>query len=167
MSSVTTAIPDERPRPARGGGRRLIIGAGVLILLGAFTYLFSSRLDENIIYFYTTKELLANGASAYDRPARLGGQVVPGSVKWDAERLDLRFRVTDGAGSEIAVHSKGAPPQMFRDGMGVVVEGKYTRDGVFESSSLMVKHSNEYRAPKPGEHPGDAQQKSLIKERGT
>ena len=64
------------------------------------------------------------------------------------------------------MHSKGAPPQMFRDGMGVVVEGKYARDGVFESSSLMVKHSNEYRAPKDGEKPADAY-KSLIKDRGT
>jgi cytochrome c-type biogenesis protein CcmE len=51
------------------------------------------------------------------------------------------------------VRSTGAPPQMFRDGMGVVVEGRYGADSVFRSSSLMVKHSNEYRAPKAGERP--------------
>jgi cytochrome c-type biogenesis protein CcmE len=44
---------------------------------------------------------------------------------------------------------------MFRDGIGVVVEGRYHRPGVFESTSVMVKHSNEYRAPKPGEKPAD------------
>ena len=42
---------------------------------------------------------------------------------------------------------------MFRDGMGVVVEGKFGRDGLFRSSSLMVKHSNEYRAPMEGQRP--------------
>ena len=68
------------------------------------------------------------------------------------QALDLRFRLTDGI-RDVAVHSKGAPPPMFRDGMGVVVEGKYGRDGVFESTNLMVRHSNEYRPPKEGEKP--------------
>jgi cytochrome c-type biogenesis protein CcmE len=44
---------------------------------------------------------------------------------------------------------------MFRDGMGVVVEGRYRRGGEFESHNLMVKHSNEYRPPKAGEHPAE------------
>ena len=92
---------------------------------------------------------------------RLGGQVKPGSVKWNDQTLDLRFVVTDGT-SEIAVESKGAPPQMFRDGMGVVVEGRYLRDGVFNCTNLMVKHSNEYHPPKPGESPQEAY-KTLIK----
>ena len=81
---------------------------------------------------------------------RLGGQVKPGSMTWDAGRLDLRFVVTDGS-KDIPVESKGAPPQMFRDGMGVVVEGRVAQTGVFHATNLMVKHSNEYRAPKPGE----------------
>lgn len=166
MSMVTTAVPDDPPSARAGRGRKLVLGAGLLILLGTFGYLLYGGLDRNIVYFLTTKELLAKGATAYDRPVRLGGQVVPGSVQWDAERLDLRFRLTDGQGAEIVVHSKGAPPQMFRDGMGVVVEGQYARGNVFESSSLMVKHSNEYRAPHNGEKPADAY-KSLIKERGT
>jgi cytochrome c-type biogenesis protein CcmE len=51
---------------------------------------------------------------------------------------------------------------MFRDGMGVVVEGKYRRDGVFESKNLMIRHSEEYRAPKPGEKPQEMY-RSLIK----
>ena len=96
---------------------------------------------------------------------RLGGQVVAGSVQWNADALDLRFRVTDGA-KEVLVHSTGAPPQMFRGGIGVVVEGKYSRTGVFESHSLMVKHSNEYRAPTPGEgHPARLD-KTLIRSSG-
>ena len=53
------------------------------------------------------------------------------------------------------VHSKGAPPQMFRDGIEVLVEGRLAASGVFQSTSLMVKHSNEYRAPEEGQRPQD------------
>ena len=88
--------------------------------------------------------------------------MVPGSVQWNAEALDLRFSVTDG-NRVIPVHSRGAPPQMFRGGIGVVVEGRYGRSGTFESTNLMVKHSNEYRAPKPGEEAHE-KYKTLIKQ---
>jgi cytochrome c-type biogenesis protein CcmE len=145
---------------ATHAGKRVALVVALVTILGGFGYLLYGGVESNLVYFLTPKELLAKGAKGYDRPVRLGGQVVPGSVKWDAQALDLRFRVTDGAG-EVLVHSKGAPPQMFRDGMGVVVEGRYGRDGVFQSHNLMVKHSNEYRAPEPGKEPGQMY-KSLI-----
>ena len=133
----------------------------VVILAGTFAWLLYGGIDKNVVFFLTPKELLAKGTASYEVPIRLGGQVKPSSVKWDAQTLDLRFVVTDGAG-EIAVQEKGAPPQMFRDGIGVVVEGRYGRDGVFQATNLMVKHSNEYRAPKPGERPHEMY-KTLIK----
>jgi cytochrome c-type biogenesis protein CcmE len=117
-------------------------------------------IGDNLVYFLTPSELMARGADANEKPVRLGGQVVPGSVTWDAQALDLRFQMSDGQAA-VPVHSKGAPPQMFRDGMGVVVEGKLV-GGVFQSHSLMVKHSNEYRAPKAGENPHEAY-KTLMK----
>ncbi|MDP1892357.1 MAG: cytochrome c maturation protein CcmE [Gemmatimonadaceae bacterium] len=135
--------------------------AAVGVLVIAFGWLIYGGLDSNVVYFLTPKELLAKGAEGYDKPMRLGGQVKPGSVVWDDQKLDLRFAVTDGTG-EIAVHSKGAPPQMFKDGQGVVVEGRYGHDGVFKSTSVMVKHSNEYKAPAKGERPSDMY-KSLMK----
>ena len=135
--------------------------AAVAVIVAAFGYLLWGGLDENVVYFLTPKELLAKGTDGVGVPVRLGGQVKPGSVKWDDASRDLSFTVTDG-GSDIMVHSKGAPPQMFRDGMGVVVEGRYHQDGVFNSTNLIVKHSNEYRAPKPGETP-QAMYKSLMK----
>ena len=109
-----------------------------------------SAVWRDVVFFLTPAELLAKGADGAGVPVRLGGQVKPGSVKWNAQTLDLRFTVTDLA-REMQVHSTGAPPQMFRDGMGVIVEGRLGAGGVFEATSLMVKHSNEYRAPKPGE----------------
>jgi len=141
--------------------RKRGIIAALTVIVAAFVYLLYGGLDKNVVYFLTPKELLAKGAQGVDVPVRLGGQVKPGSVKWNDASLDLSFTVTDGSG-EIPVHSKGAPPQMFRDGMGVVVEGRYHGDGVFNSTNLIVKHSNEYRPPKPGESP-QAMYKTLIK----
>lgn len=132
--------------------RWAFVAAGILI--ATFGWLLYGGLDKNIVFFLTPKELLAKGAAGYDVPVRLGGQVKPESVKWNKEALDLQFIVTDGMG-QIAVHTSGAPPQMFRDGMGVVVEGRYGHNGIFQATNLMVKHSNEYRPPKPGQRPGD------------
>lgn len=134
----------------------------LVIVLGGFGYLIYGGLDDNLVYFLTPSELMAKGDSAHGKPVRLGGMVVPGSVKWDAKAIDLRFTLSDNKGT-ILVHSQKAPPQMFREGQGVVVEGRLARSGVFESTSLMVKHSNEYKAPHPDtEKPEDAY-KTLIK----
>jgi len=143
--------------------RTAIIGAAVV--LGTFGWMLYGGLDKNVVFFLTPKELLAKGTQGYDVPVRLGGQVKPGSVKWNDQTLDLRFAIVDGS-AEVVVHSRGAPPQMFRDGMGVVLEGRYGRDSVFDATSLMVKHSNEYRAPKAGEKPQEMY-RTLIKGSGS
>lgn len=144
---------------ARRNRVALIGGAVVLAGLG---YLLFSGIDDNIVYFLTPTELLAKGTESHGRPVRLGGLVAPNSVKWDASTRDLRFRVTDGA-KEVAVQSTGAPPQMFRDGIGVVLEGRYGGDGVFQSTTVMVKHSNEYQPPKEGHKP-EQLYKTLVKD---
>jgi cytochrome c-type biogenesis protein CcmE len=135
--------------------------AGLVAIVGVFAWLLFGGLQKNVVFFLTPKELLAKGSEGVDVPVRLGGQVKPGSTKWDASTLDLRFTVTDGAG-DIPVKSTGAPPQMFRDGMGVVVEGRF-QHGLFQATNLMVKHSNEYRAPKPGEEAHE-KYKTLIQQ---
>src|SRR5690625_3978310 len=111
-------------------GRRVGLIVGAVLILGGFGYLAYGGLGENLVYFVTPAELMARGDDAYDTPVRLGGQVEPGSVVWDADALDLRFTLSDGDHA-IEVRSSGAPPQMFRDGIGVVVEGRFSREGVF------------------------------------
>jgi cytochrome c-type biogenesis protein CcmE len=134
--------------------RRLGLILGLLVVLSGFGYLLAGGIGDNLVYFVTTSELVARGADAHDAPVRLGGEVKPGTIDWDADALDLRFVMTDGT-QDVRVYSKGAPPQMFRDGMGVVVEGRMTQAGVFHSTNLMVMHSNEYRAPEEGNAPKD------------
>lgn len=141
--------------------RKHIIG-GALVIVATFSWLLFGGLRENVVFFLTPQELLAKGSDGVGVPVRLGGQVKPGSVVWDAQTLDLRFTVTDGM-KEVPVHSSGAPPQMFRDGMGVIVEGQVGTAGVFQASGLMVKHSNEYQPPKPGEEAHE-KYKTLIKQ---
>ncbi len=126
-----------------------IVG-GAVAIVAVFAWLLFGGIEKNVVFFLTPQELLAKGSEGVGRPVRLGGQVKPGSMKWDAKTLDLRFTVTDGT-KEVPVQSTGAPPQMFRDGMGVIVEGRVGQAGIFQATNLMVKHSNEYRAPKPGE----------------
>ncbi len=145
--------------------RRPLAIAAVVVAVGVFAWLLYGGLDKNVVFFLTPQELLAKGVAGYDVPVRLGGQVKPGSVKWDDKTLRLTFEVTDGT-TEIPVQSSGAPPQMFRDGQGVVVEGRFGRDHVFNSTGLMIKHSNEYRPPKPGEKPQEMY-KTLIKGSGS
>ena len=144
--------------------KKIWAGLGVLAIVGAIAMLIAGGLSSNVVYFLTPSELHAElaerGNEMVDQPLRLGGQVKPGSLKWDAEALDLRFVVQDSV-DEVAVKSEGAPPAMFKEGIGVVVEGRYTHEGVFESTNLMVKHSNEYEPPH-GDKPADMYE-SLIK----
>jgi cytochrome c-type biogenesis protein CcmE len=135
--------------------RKRLIGIGAAVaIVGAFGYILLGGIGENLVYFLTPQELLAREERGIDVPVRLGGQVAPGSVQWNAAAIDLRFRLTDGV-KDVAVRAKTAPPAMFRDGQGVVVEGRYGRDGVFTADNLMIKHNEEYRAPKPGEKPSE------------
>src|SRR5919205_1216974 len=89
---------------------RFVVAAyGLAAVIGAFAYLLYGGIGQNLVYFWSPRELLAKGDTAYDKPVRLGGLVVPGSVRWNPESLDLRFVVTDGA-HQVRVRSKGAPP---------------------------------------------------------
>jgi cytochrome c-type biogenesis protein CcmE len=118
--------------------------AGVGIL-----YVSLGSLGDNLVYYWTSTELVAAGDKALGANVRLGGMVEKDSISFDKKGLDLNFVVTDGA-TTVKVHGTGMPPQMFREGIGVVVEGTLTEAGVFESDRLLVKHDNQYKAPEDG-----------------
>jgi len=126
----------------------------LILALGAaaigFAILAGSGISRNLVYYWTPSDLRSAGDKAYGATIRLGGQVTPGSVRMANGVSALDFDVTDKK-STVHVKSTGAPPQMFREGIGVVVEGTMTRAGYFQSDRLMVSHNNEYRAPKDGQ----------------
>lgn len=120
----------------------------------AVAYVAFGGIEKNLVYYLAPDELLARGTAAHGATVRLGGLVQTGSLDWQPKTLSLRFRVglTPEGPPAIAVQSHGAPPQMFQEGIGAVVEGQF--DGqVFRAERVLVKHSNEYRPPAPGERP--------------
>lgn len=105
--------------------------------------------EQNMVYYWSPTELEEKGEAAEDATVRLGGMVRRGDTPdWD-EKLPLEFYLEDG-NNRVKVRSTGAPPQMFREGIGAIVEGRMAADGVFETDRVMVKHSNEYRVDEDG-----------------
>ena len=131
------------------------LGLGALLVAGsALAFIAFGDLGKNLVYYWTPAEMLVAGSKAYGATIRLGGMVQKGSIAWDAGHTELSFRVANDAtpsAPSVLVKVHETPPQMFREGIGVVVEGTFDRAQVFTSHRLMVNHSNEYRPPKPGD----------------
>ncbi|MEZ4271990.1 MAG: cytochrome c maturation protein CcmE [Myxococcota bacterium] len=145
--------------------KRLAAVSALTLAASVLGYLAYGGIEENLVYFWDPAQLLARGDKAYGATVRLGGVVREGTYHWDPETLDLRFDVAmDKSDSQTAVSvvAGGAPPQMFRENIGVVVEGVY--DGkYFHADRVIVKHSNEYRPPEAGEKPQELY-KTLLDE---
>lgn len=124
----------------------LVAGFGVAaVLLGL---LFFGNLNRNLVYYLTPTEATAQRAEFDDgQRLQIGGFVEPGSV---VRAVDgLRFTVaagTEPGATTVAVRHTGAPAQLFRAGIGVVLEGTWQGD-VFVSDTMLVKHDENYRAP--------------------
>jgi len=135
--------------------RRFIFIALTVAAL-AFVVIAAGGINDNLVYYWTPSDLRASGDKAYGATIRLGGMVKTGSIRHQSGTTGVEFDVND-ANAVVHVKSSGVPPQMFRDNIGVVVEGTMTRDGTFESHRLMVSHNNQYKAPKAG-HTMDKQE---------
>ena len=139
---------------SRESRRRWMLLGALLLGGGALGVIASGTMDDNLVYFWTPTELMENEGKAKEVTVRLGGQVLADSKVWDKESQHLEFTVTDGT-TEVPVEFNGDIPDMFREGVGVVVEGSLGADGVFESEILLVKHDNQYQAPEEGESASD------------
>lgn len=123
---------------------------GAFVVAGAaFAVIAASSMSKNLVYYWTPTDLVANGGKAYGATIRLGGMVSSGTIKKPTGVSGVEFDVHDAA-KTVHVKSSGVPPQMFRENIGVVVEGTMVKGGYFQCNRLMVSHSNEYRAPKGG-----------------
>ena len=131
------------------GQRRLALVVSLLVAGAALAFVSFGNIGENLVYYWNPPQLAGAGNKSIGATIRLGGVVKDGTVDWQPDEEALAFVVADGT-EEVNVQCSGAPPQMFREGIGVVVEGTMPPGGVFKSSRLMVKHSNEYKAPKEG-----------------
>lgn len=126
----------------------LIGGAIIAAIIGSVIY----QSFEQTVFFYTPEEILAAPADFRDKPVRIGALVVPESTQWDADQVQLKFKVTENFQHQIPVVYQGVKPDMYREGQGVVVEGFMDDTGTFRANTLLVKHSEDYSVDKSG-HP--------------
>jgi len=127
--------------------KRLTFAFIAMLLLAVATALVLSAFEDSIVFFYSPTDLTEKKV-ADGRHVRIGGLVEEGSVK-KAEGAITLFRVTDLT-TTIAVSYKGLLPDLFREGQGVVAEGRL-QDGVFMASDVLAKHDENYMPPEVAE----------------
>jgi len=124
--------------------RFLWIGAGVL-LLGIAATLVLNAFQSNLVFFFTPSQIAANEAP-HGRAFRVGGMVVDKSLRREADGLTVHFDVTDTA-KTVPVVYKGILPDLFKEGKGVVAQGKLENDGSFHATEVLAKHDENYMPP--------------------
>ena len=129
--------------------RRIFLVVALLIAGSALAFIAYGSLGDNMVYYMEPTELVEKGDEAYGKSVRLGGFVKLGTVDWDEDDKDLKFTVSDNK-NDVEVHFSGSLPEMFRENIGVVLEGTLSKSNIFEAERIMVKHSNEYKAPEEG-----------------
>lgn len=135
--------------------RMAAIGLGVAAL-GIAVALVLMAFQKNLVFFFTPSQVAANEAPQ-GRTFRIGGMVVPGSLKRTG--VEVQFVVTDTA-KNLPVVYKGALPDLFREGKGVVAQGQLGPDGVFRAREVLAKHDENYMPPEAKEAVEKARQAS-------
>jgi cytochrome c-type biogenesis protein CcmE len=124
------------------------IAVGVLVLAVA-TALVLNAFKSSLVVFHTPSEVAENKVPS-ERAIRLGGLVLADSVKRQADGLTVRFVVTDTV-RQVPVRYTGILPDLFKEGKGVVAQGKIGPDGEFVASEILAKHDENYMAPEAAE----------------
>ena len=129
--------------------RRLIFVLAGMSCLGIATTLVLNAFDDNLVFFYSPTDLVQKHPGTSKR-LRIGGLVETGSLVTSDGGKQFNFRVTDGK-TDMAVTYVGVVPALFREGQGVVAEGRLTPDGSFSAATLLAKHDEKYMPPEVAE----------------
>jgi cytochrome c-type biogenesis protein CcmE len=125
--------------------KRLALILGGLAVLGIAAGLVLSAFQENLVFFYSPSQV-ANAEAPQGKAFRIGGLVEQGSVKRQPDGLTVAFNVTDTA-KVVPVVFTGILPDLFKEGKGVVAQGKLGPDGVFRAHEVLAKHDENYMPP--------------------
>ena len=142
---MTATAPAPRVRPAAPAATKWRIAAVMLVIAGAIGFLVFKGLGDATVYFKTADEAVAEKDELGDRRFRVEGAVVEDSVEESAD--GVRFEIIS-AGETVPVLHRGDPPELFKPGIPVVLEGHWDGD-VYASDRIMVKHTTEYREQNP------------------
>ena len=127
--------------------KRLAIAGGLVVAVGAIAALVLNAFQSNLVFFYSPTQVVAQEAPS-GRTFRIGGLVQTGSVKVDGTHV--QFVVTDSAQS-VPVRYTGILPDLFKEGKGVVAQGRLSPDGSFRASEVLAKHDENYMPPEAAE----------------
>jgi cytochrome c-type biogenesis protein CcmE len=125
--------------------RRLIFVLAGMSCLGIATFLVLNAFDDNLVFFYSPTDLVQKHPGTSKR-LRIGGLVENGSLVTSDGGKRFNLKVTDGK-TDLGVSYLGVAPALFREGQGVVAEGKLGADGRFEAATLLAKHDEKYMPP--------------------
>ena len=139
--------------------KRLALLAGGIGALGVATALVLNAFQGNLVFFFSPSQVVAKEAPL-ERTFRLGGMVETGSVRRLPDGLTVQFVVTDTA-QKIPVQYTGILPDLFKEGKGVVAQGKLDASGVFRASEVLAKHDENYMPPEAAEAIAKAQKGEL------
>ena len=141
--------------------KRLALILGGLAVLGIAVTMVLTAFRDNLVFSFTPSDVIAQKAPQ-ERAFRIGGLVVAGSVR--REGIRVNFQVTDTV-KTIPVIYQGILPDLFREGKGVVAQGKLSADGVFQASEVLAKHDENYMPPDAAHAIEQAQkaQRTLVK----
>lgn len=136
-------MPAKTKSPAdRRKQNRIYALLGLLAVASLGVFLVVRAFESNILFFVTPSDLVDRELTGNEQ-FRLGGLVEEGTVVQDEETLKVEFSVTDGGASTLVVYV-GLLPDLFREGQGVVAEGRINEEGVFEAHNILAKHDENY-----------------------
>lgn len=140
--------------------KKLALIVLVLAALGVAAALVLNAFNSNLVFFFTPTQVV-NGEAPTSRAFRIGGLVEAGSVKREAGGLTTHFVVTDTAKS-MPVTYTGILPDLFKEGKGVVAEGRLGPDGLFAATQVLAKHDENYMPPEAASAIEQAQKAQLT-----
>lgn len=141
--------------------KRLALIGGALAILGIIAALVLNALNSNIALYISPTDVAA-GKAPKDKVFRIGGLVREGSLKRQADGVTVSFIVTD-TDKDLTVNYKGILPDLFKEGKGVVAQGKLVADGVFVAQEVLAKHDENYMPPEAAKAVGDAHARAAEK----
>ncbi|HNH91429.1 cytochrome c maturation protein CcmE [Accumulibacter sp.] len=140
--------------------KRFALIVGGLAILALVATLVLNAFQSNLVFFFSPTQVAA-GEAPKGKSFRIGGMVKEGSLQRSADGVTLRFVVTD-TDKEMTVAYKGILPDLFREGKGVVAQGKLGDDGVFVAGEVLAKHDENYMPPEAAKAVGDAHERAAA-----
>ena len=140
--------------------KRMALIVGGLAILALVATLVLNAFQSNLVFFFSPSQVAA-GEAPRGKSFRIGGMVKEGSLQRQPDGVTLRFVVTD-TDKDMTVAYKGILPDLFREGKGVVAQGRLGEDGVFAASEVLAKHDENYMPPEAAKAVGDAHQRAAA-----